>query len=118
MGEKSSQYATLDEELGLARAALQQTTGERKLWRQELDRLEAQNKQMDGLSQEKKTAQKARVEAGDLLANDSGLPDQPRPRGAVSGKSVHYTHLSGRMRGWDGWSEGGGKARPERDGTW
>ena len=63
------QSAQLQEELNKTKENLLQISGQRKLWRQELDRLEAQAGAMDALAKEKTAVAKTRVEASDIITS-------------------------------------------------
>jgi exonuclease SbcC len=59
----------LQEELNLARAALQEVSSQRKLWSQEMAQLQAQANKMDALAEEKMAVQQSKNETAGLLAN-------------------------------------------------
>jgi exonuclease SbcC len=63
------QEGRLLEELNLARAALQEAAGQRKLWRQEMERLQAEEASINALSKEKTAVLQSKLEAEAMLAD-------------------------------------------------
>jgi exonuclease SbcC len=63
------QAAKLQEELNKSKTTLLEISGQRKLWRQELERLQAEGDAMETLAKEKISFQQVKIEAADLLAN-------------------------------------------------
>lgn len=65
--KESKQLSELQEALHKAREILQLTSGQRNLWRQELNRLEEKSQRMDVLANEKSAVRKTRDEAQTLI---------------------------------------------------
>jgi DNA repair protein SbcC/Rad50 len=63
------QFKQLQEELNKTRETLLQVSGQRDLWRQELDRLNAQSDAIDLLAKEKTAVQQTKVQALETLAD-------------------------------------------------